>query len=665
MNAVHCAQIHSALVTVLIFAASAAGQDPLPQKPDMGPAVIAPDIEYEYPVRDDLDTYGGWTKLKGKATGFFHVEYLGNRWWFITPEGNAYFMLELGWADRPEQAPRLKSWGFNAAEERSGMPYTILLGMFRQEAKPFPVAQQPGYPPWVSFVDVFDPDWAKRCEDHARSRLAALAQDPLMIGYFLDNEVCYTGWYEAVFAAPKDAPCRKAFVEVARAYYARHPGQLEQDWKAFGVSKVDDLLNLDGPPANIPNLSAAWQTAVAERAFSVTAGAAKAADPNHLNLGTRLFNAPLPSPGVLGAMGKYCDVISMNLYSMMPDRLLTQMFTLVPAIHLLTGRPTMTTEFSFRAGDTLHPNTMGALPAVKTQAERGIGYLSYVSAVASMPNHIGVSWYKYADDNPKASWEGYAEDCNFGVVDGDDRPYAVLSQAMRATNTVIYDLAAEPVRNNECPLFWRTQLTRWDCPGDEILLQQMTRSDSPFIDPLTAALPEPRRYHDRYWIHHEGPSLTVNDNRFTGWCQANLAKRGDDGTTLVLLNVQAYASLPRSLWLGDKCDRPDAPFALESNAQFLLRKIDPAGRLLRLTMADGSFVRTEYANSELRTEGRVPYLDLRLNPDTQRLQITTRGTVKHLGVAGVKGWTVSWNGVALADSGVPDTEGMTVFTSPE
>jgi len=214
-------------VVLLALAGIANGQEAATPKPDMGPAVIAPDIDPEFPVRDDLDAYGGWTKLKGKATGFFHVEYLQGRWWFITPEGNAYFMLELGWAGRPEDAPRLKSWGFNAAEAGSGMPYTMPLRMFRQEAKPFPVAQQPGYPPWVSFVDVFDPDWAKRCEDHARSHLAEHARDPLMIGYFLDNEVCYTGWYEAVFAAPKDAPCRHAFIDVARSYYALRPGQLD------------------------------------------------------------------------------------------------------------------------------------------------------------------------------------------------------------------------------------------------------------------------------------------------------------------------------------------------------------------------------------------------------------------------------------------------------
>jgi hypothetical protein len=654
------------LVLLLFFgmAGTASAEEAGGVTADMRPAVIAPDIPDEAPVRNDLDVYGGWMGLTGRKTGFFHVEELGGRTWLITPEGHAYFMLEMGWAKKAD-VPRLKSWGFNSSEPDTGMPYAIDVKFFRPNKRPFPIVHRAAYPPWVTFPDVFDPEWPRQCQELAQQVLGPRAQDPLMIGYFLDNEVCFEGWYDAVLHAPKDAPCRAAFVEVARSYYAAKPGDLARDWKAFNVSKVEDLLNLEGAPPDIPNLAAAWEAAVAERAFSVPVSAAKAVAPNHLCLGARLINAPLPAPGILAAMGKYCDVISMNLYSMLPDRLPAQLFTLVPALHAMTGRPTLTSEFSFRGGDTQHPNTMGALPTVKTQAERAIGYLSYVAAMASIPSHVGVSWYKYPDDDPKASWKGYAEDCNFGVVDRDNRPYAVLSQGMRATNAAIYELAADPVRSESCPLFWRTELMRWDRPGDEILFQRLMGADKPFVDPLAQALPEPRRYHANYWIRHRGPSLTVNDDRFVGWCQANLIKRGDDGTTLVLFNVQALTWFPRSLWLGSHCNDPDALMTLESNAQYLLRRIDSTGRLLRLTLADGSYVRVENGKTELRVDGRVPYLDLRFNPEARELAITTRGSVNQLGVSEVKGWRAVWNGVQLTETRVAESEGLTAFTWPQ
>ena len=45
--------------------------------------------------RSKLDSYGGTTEIKGKATGFFHLEEIDGRQWFITPEGNAFFGIGL------------------------------------------------------------------------------------------------------------------------------------------------------------------------------------------------------------------------------------------------------------------------------------------------------------------------------------------------------------------------------------------------------------------------------------------------------------------------------------------------------------------------------------------------------------------------------------------
>lgn len=44
---------------------------------------------------NELDQYGGWKQIKGKATGFFHTEKINNRWWIITPEGNGFIVIGL------------------------------------------------------------------------------------------------------------------------------------------------------------------------------------------------------------------------------------------------------------------------------------------------------------------------------------------------------------------------------------------------------------------------------------------------------------------------------------------------------------------------------------------------------------------------------------------
>ena len=37
-----------------------------------------------------LDTYGGFTEIKGEKTGFFHTEQIDGRWWLVTPEGHGF-----------------------------------------------------------------------------------------------------------------------------------------------------------------------------------------------------------------------------------------------------------------------------------------------------------------------------------------------------------------------------------------------------------------------------------------------------------------------------------------------------------------------------------------------------------------------------------------------
>jgi hypothetical protein len=41
----------------------------------------------------DYDAYCGMLSLKGRQTGWFHVEEILGRWYFVTPEGHAFFSI--------------------------------------------------------------------------------------------------------------------------------------------------------------------------------------------------------------------------------------------------------------------------------------------------------------------------------------------------------------------------------------------------------------------------------------------------------------------------------------------------------------------------------------------------------------------------------------------
>ncbi len=649
------------------FGADEAGP---PNPPGAAPVVIWPDLPYDEPVRDDLDQFGGYTGIQGTKTGFFHTEQIGGRWWLVTPEGNAHFLLSMRGVSG-DSAHRLKAWGFNASRTGSrrpatadaGIPY-LVRGSFLRKAPPLPLPSKAGFPPWVRFYDVFDPEWPAICDAHAQELLEDIAGDPYFIGFWIDNEPLLEGWYDGVLLTEPDAPFRKAFVEVARAYYAERPGQLAEDWAAHNVTEIEDLLELEGTPPDVPDLAHAWETAVAEKAFSTVAAAANKYAPQHLNFGVRMISGVPPSPGVLEAMGRYCDILSMNLYSILPDRLLTPMFTILPYIHSVSGVPLMISEFSYRGEDTLHPNTIGAPPSVPTQLDRGIGYMSYIAAVASMPFFVATSWYTYRDDPVDGDWDRYDEDCNFGAVDRQERPYAALTEAMRLTNSAIYDLAADPVRNEECPLFWRTELMRWDRQWDERFLQRYARAEEPIPDPLAAMLPEDRRFHDSYWIRHTGPKVSINTEDFVGHCDAHMVWREDDWQQLALFGIQNFTSFPRNLWFGPDCDDPDEPLLMESNARILVRRLDNAGRVERMTMVDGSFVRLDFADFVFRTDRKVAYMDLRFDHENQTVRILTRSPINQLGLQNIEGWQAEWEGIPVEPIDFPAPPGMTVFAPP-
>ena len=57
---------------------------------------------------------------------------------------------------------------------------------------------------------------------------------------------------------------------------------------------------------------------VGQRYFETACAAIKAADPNHLILGSRF--AYVPPPGVIDAAAAHCDVISINCYDLDPSR---------------------------------------------------------------------------------------------------------------------------------------------------------------------------------------------------------------------------------------------------------------------------------------------------------------------------------------------------------
>ena len=155
--------------------------------------------------------YGGLKNLKGTRTGFFHTEVLNGRHWFIDPDGCAFFAVGTCRFQFPEESrrdriswfkparrdailtkeiwyrhtfDRLASWGFNWGApwtdvDDHGAVYTGWIdasyGFGLESGK----LEAPGIPHYMTFVDIFDPAFARRFAKKCKAVAAQRKNDCL------------------------------------------------------------------------------------------------------------------------------------------------------------------------------------------------------------------------------------------------------------------------------------------------------------------------------------------------------------------------------------------------------------------------------------------------------------------------------------------------------
>jgi len=375
------------------------------------------------PESTGYDRFGGWLKLTGTKTGFFHTQQIDGRWWLVTPDGHAFFSKgvdNVGY--RPEAASSPKppadpeAWATSAAHQLRGWNFNTagawsVTELYGKEIVYTPVVNMAASIQrdlWLKggVVDYFSPQFREAADGVAARMCTPHANDPWLLGYFTDNELRWgKDWrsedslLESYLKMPRDSP---GFTK-ATAFV-----------KALGHDATDeDKRKFEG--------------LVAVEYARVTSEAIHRHDPNHLVLGCRF--AGYPGDAVIKAAGEYFDVISFHSYNAAApvDRL--------RQITRVTGKPTMVTEFSFKAMDSGLPNTKGAGKPVATQADRANGFTGYVEALAGLPGVVGYHWFEYRDEPKEGRFDG--ENSNYGVVKIDFTPWDALTAKMTAVNAEI------------------------------------------------------------------------------------------------------------------------------------------------------------------------------------------------------------------------------------
>ena len=395
--------------------------------------------------------YGGLAGPRRKATGFFRVEKIDGRWWFVDPEGCRFWsvgvngaglappltrivgrdksfasiptaaqvpapgaepdplrdpvslfaaneILRFGaeWKTPAAQltARRMRAWGLNTAY---GPDLNASLdGAPTKQPYVYPLAGWQRVPGAImGMPDVYSPEFARRVDADATRQLASLRDDPWMIGYFIGNE---PPW-----------PARES--ELVDRVLAGPDSTLKQRFKAR-------LAAGDTPAARKQLVFAAFT-----EYLRIVNAAVRRADPNHLNLGIRFGGTP---PDEVIALARGFDVYSMNKYRWAPPK------EFIDRVYAIQDLPILIGEFHFGVPERgLAPGLVQAM----NQTERGVAYSYYVEHAAEHPAIVGTHWYQWIDQPATGRFDG--ENYNIGWIDVTDRPYPELVAAAKATHEKI------------------------------------------------------------------------------------------------------------------------------------------------------------------------------------------------------------------------------------
>ncbi len=443
----------------------------------------------------EFSRWGGWTRKRFAATGFFRVVKDRARWWLADPDGHAYWSAAMdsvrmgtpaaidGVAHAIADAPRLfrefptcrqarggphgrptefdfvrANWlrAFPEAEAHAAWA-DATIGLLRAagfngfgnwsdsaaaSARGFPYVHPlrgafSGTPRvFRDFPDVWHPAWPAEARAYA-AQLEPLRGDPACIGYFLMNEPAW-GFAEQTPAegmllnAPA-CPARAALAAYLQERY-RTPAAIARAW---GVP-VDFRRIAEGspfrriPPGAKSDLTA-FSTVMAAKLFGDLSAACRRVDPDHLNLGIRTY---IPPPDwLVPAVGVF-DVYSLNCYQhRIPVRRLA-------ALSARLGRPVLIGEFHFGALDAGLP--MAGICRVAGQADRGRAYRAYLEHAAAQPWCVGAHYFQLYDQPCLGRFDG--ENWNIGLLDICNRVYPEFHDAARAAHARLYAVAAGRAR---------------------------------------------------------------------------------------------------------------------------------------------------------------------------------------------------------------------------
>ncbi|MFC0213001.1 hypothetical protein ACFFK0_11135 [Paenibacillus chartarius] len=429
--------------------------------------------------RKIYDKYGG-IKSGGqyKKTGYFRLEQIDGKWWFITPSGHKFILkgvdatsiwewgygtplkkadgtprgvfqelpdpvayapayvndsngervsfvianvmrkygddFEEKWEEITKQ--RLIDWGFNAFSKWT-----------RPRGIKFPyiqVLQDPGNLKRIQWTyDVFDPQNETIIDAALAGQLESAKQDKWLIGYTYDNEAGWTAdIVKEVLTYKSTSAAKNAFVEFLAPRYGNDIAAVNQ---LLGTSAASfaELKDASIDIAKVPSADVSEFIKLASRTyFSTIKNIIRRHDTNHLFLGSSVVPTWRTSLEWDSGAMDYVDAFSVDNYVNNADWI---------ARYEAFGKPLLNLEFTFSTTQRgLSPVNAGT--TVSSTVYRGTAFKSFVEAQVAHPLFVGTGWFSYYDQ--AVTWRKDGENFNIGLVNQQDQPYKEMVEIMKTVN---------------------------------------------------------------------------------------------------------------------------------------------------------------------------------------------------------------------------------------
>jgi hypothetical protein len=334
-------------------------------------------------------------------------------------------------------ARRMDAWGFNTIgnwsnySRFSNRPYVV---SFTPSSSVSFIRFTTPSNLWGPMYDPYDPNFLASMRARATSLISpTMANDPYMVGYYIDNELAWgrtdsttAARYNLAFGVLDEtlasSPAKQAFKAQLQAKYVT-VAALNAAWGTVFAS----WSSIDSPyTAQQQTDFRDFATAFATQFMNVANTAIAERDPNHMTLGVRMCCKPPQE--VVDAIAAQVDVNSYNNY-FLPGQ--------IPEYTIQTfDGPIIISEIhygAFEAG-SLH----GGLAQVYSQEQRANSYQQLIEQeVIQKNNVVGVHWFQWSDQ-PLTGRYYDGENYTIGLVDITDQPYVELTERMRSVHGTLY-----------------------------------------------------------------------------------------------------------------------------------------------------------------------------------------------------------------------------------